>query len=114
MRFVVISWFIIRKTEIEPMRQLALAFLAVLLFAMPSLHGQKIGDFVFAKLPQSYQLYPRAENNAAEVPIEGVTLNKDINAISLRIHGMGQITVGKKPPSALAFLSPLNSSYRLN
>jgi len=112
LRFVVISWFKIRKTEIEPMRQLAIAFLAVLLFAMPSLHGQKIGDFVFAKLPQSYQLYPRAENNAAEVPIEGVTLNKDINAISLRITRNGanyrwqKTNISPSVPFATKFFIP--------
>jgi hypothetical protein len=112
LRFVVISWFKIRKIEIEPMRQLAIVFLAVLLFAMHSLHGQKIGDFVFSKLPQSYQLYPRAENNAAEVPIEGVTLNKDINAISLRITRNGanyrwqKTTISPSVPFATKFFIP--------
>ena len=71
------------------MRQITFVFLAVLLVGLHATHGQKIGDFVFAKLPQSYQLYPRAENNAAEVPIEGVTSNKDISAISLRITRNG-------------------------
>ena len=94
------------------MRQLAIVFLAVLLFAMHSLHGQKIGDFVFSKLPQSYQLYPRAENNAAEVPIEGVTLNKDINAISLRITRNGanyrwqKTTISPSVPFATKFFIP--------
>jgi hypothetical protein len=94
------------------MRQLAIAFLAVLLFAMHSLHGQKIGDFVFSKLPQSYQLYPRAENNAAEVPIEGVTLNKDINAISLRITRNGanyrwqKTAISPSVPFATKFFIP--------
>ena len=96
------------------MRQLAIAFLAVLLFAMPSLHGQKIGDFVFAKLPQSYQLYPRAENNAAEVPIEGVTLNKDINAISLRITRNGANYRWQKTTISPSVPFATNSSYRLN
>jgi hypothetical protein len=77
LRFVVISWFKIRKIEIEPMRQLAIVFLAMLLFAMHSLHGQKIGDFVFSKLPQSYQLYPRAENNST-------TRASDPNSLSIK------------------------------
>ena len=65
------------------MRQVTIVFLVLLLSGLHSALGQKIGDFVFAKLPQSYQLYPRAENNAAEVPIEGVTSNKDIIVVRL-------------------------------
>ena len=112
MGFVVISWFKIQKIEIEPMRQLTIVFLALLVFAMQPLHGQKIGDFVFAKLPQSYQLYPRAENNAAEVPVEGVTSNKDITAISLRITRNGaayrwqKTTISPSIPFATKFFIP--------
>ncbi len=52
-------------------------------------HGQRFPDVTFAKLPQNYQLFPRADNNLAEVPIEGIFTNKDISAYSIRVTRNG-------------------------
>lgn len=80
-------------------------------FLSNQLYGQRFPEVTFAKLPQNYQLYPRADNNLAEVPFEGVFTNKDITAYSIKVSRNGALYRWQK--NTTTALSAFSSKFTI-
>lgn len=71
------------------------------LFLIGKTSAQTFGPFVFNKLPQDFQLYPRESTNLADVAVEGVAKSVDYTAISVRVLRNG--VINKYQKSTLTF-----------
>lgn len=81
--------------------QKIILLLSLSLFLLGKTSAQTFGPFIFNKLPQDFQLYPRESNNLADVIIEGVSKSADYSAISIRVLRNG--AVNKYQKTNLAF-----------
>jgi hypothetical protein len=71
------------------------------LFLIGKTSAQTFGTFVFNKLPQDFQLYPRESTNLADITVEGVAKSTDFTAISIKVLRNG--TTNKYQKSTLTF-----------
>ncbi|TDE17399.1 sialate O-acetylesterase [Dyadobacter psychrotolerans] len=59
--------------------------LALLVFISIQSRSQQLGSFLFSKLPQDYQLYPRNEQSEAFIPIAGRTETAGYKYVSVQV-----------------------------
>jgi hypothetical protein len=71
------------------------------LFLLGKTSAQTFGTFVFNKLPQDFQLYPRESTNLADITVEGLAKSADYSAISVRVLRNG--TLNKYQKASLIF-----------
>jgi hypothetical protein len=71
------------------------------LFLLGKTSAQTFGTFVFNKLPQDFQLYPRESTNLADIMVEGLAKSADYSAISVRVLRNG--TLNKYQKASLIF-----------
>ncbi|AWL10306.1 hypothetical protein HME7025_02465 [Aquirufa nivalisilvae] len=76
------------------------------------LSAQKIGDFVFNKLPQNYHFYPRDDKNKADIIIAADVTNKSVTAVSVKVLRNGSLF--KYAKSALSANSPYKNNISIN
>ncbi|RXK48247.1 T9SS type A sorting domain-containing protein [Aquirufa rosea] len=76
------------------------------------LFAQKIGDFVFNKLPQDYHFYPRDDKNKADVPIVADITNKSVTAVSVKVFRNGNLF--KYAKSAFSGINPYKNAVSIN
>jgi hypothetical protein len=79
------------------MRQKISLLILVLLGSILAVQAQKIGDITFNKLPQDFQLVPRASTNLAAVPVTGAVTNPAVTGISVRVLRNGTLFAYTKP-----------------
>ena len=72
-----------------PEMQKIISLLFFSLFLSGYTLAQTFGTFVFNKLPQDFQLYPRESTNLADITVEGVSKSADITAVSIRVMRNG-------------------------
>ncbi|MHA8053725.1 T9SS type A sorting domain-containing protein [Aquirufa sp. Wall-65K1] len=90
-----------------------LIFCCLLSFCIKTeLSAQKIGDFVFNKLPQNYHFYPRDDKNKADIPIVADITNKSITAVSVKIFRNGNLF--KYDKTALTAGNPYKNKFSIN
>ncbi|MFL0162093.1 T9SS type A sorting domain-containing protein [Aquirufa salirivi] len=76
------------------------------------LSAQKIGDFVFNKLPQNYHFYPRDDKNKADIIIAADITNKSITAVSVKVLRNGNLF--KYAKSAITATSTYKNNVSIN
>jgi hypothetical protein len=79
------------------MRQKISLLILVLLGSILAVQAQKIGDITFNKLPQDFQLVPRASTNLAAVPVTGAVTNPAVTGVSVRVLRNGVLFAYTKP-----------------
>ena len=79
------------------MRQKISLLILVLLGSILAVHAQKIGDITFNKLPQDFQLVPRASTNLAAVPVTGAVTNPAVTGVGVRVLRNGALFAYTKP-----------------
>ena len=68
-----------------PEMQKIISLLFFSLFLLGKTSAQTFGTFVFNKLPQDFQLYPRESTNLADITVEGLTKSAEFTAVSIRV-----------------------------
>lgn len=68
-----------------PEMQKIILLLLFSLFLLGKTSAQTFGSFVFNKLPQDFQLYPRESTNLADITVEGVAKSSEFTAVSIRV-----------------------------
>lgn len=71
--------------ELLPEMQKIISLLLFSLFLLGKTSAQTFGTFVFNKLPQDFQLYPRESTNLADITVEGVAKSAEFTALSIRV-----------------------------
>ncbi len=84
-----------------PEMQKIISLLFFSLFLSGYTLAQTFGTFVFNKLPQDFQLYPRESTNLADIMVEGVAKSSEFTAVSIRV--LRNSTSNKYQKVALTF-----------
>ena len=75
----------LKSKDLLPEMQKIILLLLFSLFLLGKTSAQTFGSFVFNKLPQDFQLYPRESTNLADISVEGVAKSTEFTAVSVRI-----------------------------
>jgi hypothetical protein len=75
----------VKSQALLPQMQKIISLLFFSLFYWGTTSAQTFGTFVFNKLPQDFQLYPRESTNLADITVEGVSKTADYSAVSIRV-----------------------------
>jgi hypothetical protein len=84
-----------------PEMQKIISLLFFSLFLLGKTSAQTFGTFVFNKLPQDFQLYPRESTNLADITVEGVAKSAEFTAVSIRV--LRNNAINKYQKTALTF-----------
>jgi hypothetical protein len=87
--------------ELLPEMQKIISLLLFSLFLLGKTSAQTFGTFVFNKLPQDFQLYPRESTNLADITVEGVVKSAEFTAVSIRV--LRNNAINKYQKTALTF-----------
>jgi hypothetical protein len=87
--------------ELLPEMQKIISLLLFSLFLLGKTSAQTFGTFVFNKLPQDFQLYPRESTNLADITVEGVAKSAEFTAVSIRV--LRNNAINKYQKTALTF-----------
>ena len=87
--------------ELLPEMQKIISLLLFSLFLLGKTSAQTFGTFVFNKLPQDFQLYPRESSNLADITVEGVAKSAEFTAVSIRV--LRNNAINKYQKTALTF-----------
>ncbi len=88
----------VKSQALLPQMQKIISLLFFSLFYWGTTSAQTFGTFVFNKLPQDFQLYPRESTNLADIMVEGVSKTADYSAVSIRVSRNGAVNKYQKSP----------------
>jgi len=91
----------IYRKALLPEMQKIISLLFFSLFLLGKTSAQTFDTFVFNKLPQNFQLYPRESTNLADISVEGVAKSAEFTAVSIRV--LRNNAINKYQKTALTF-----------